>query len=77
MQRLSAPVVLFTAVTLTSPALARGTYFVPEPGDNSLKSKCRSEASMMGYGGKSFTVHMEENRELRRRYFRDCMHRGG
>lgn len=52
---------------------ARSQPFTPEPGDTSLKSKCRAEAQMMGVGGKGTAVHAESNRMLRREHFRKCM----
>lgn len=65
--------ILTLCVCLAAPACARYRYFVPDPSDSSLRSKCRSEASMIGGGGKSAAVHLEEIRQLRHAYVQDCM----
>lgn len=65
------------AAATSGSAPARGRYFVPEPGDTSLRSKCRSEASMMGGGGgRGAATRGMEVQEMRRAYFRRCMHGG-
>jgi hypothetical protein len=48
--------------------------FTPEPGDTSLRSKCRSEASMMGGGfNRGSATHSMQVQEMRRSYFKRCM----
>jgi hypothetical protein len=80
MKRVTAGLTLSLAlVAIGGPASAftQKPYFVPAEGDDSLRSRCRSEASMIGgRGGPGATQRGPAVREMRRQYRKDCMRRG-
>lgn len=62
------------AVTIAPHAvLARPGPYQAKPGETPLETKCHSEASMIGVGGKGSTMAAESNRQMRREHFKKCM----
>lgn len=73
--RLAASLAIALAVITTSPGagIARSGPYQAKPGETPLETKCHSEASMIGVGGKGSTQAAESNRQLRREHFKKCM----
>ena len=75
-QNLTRLVAAITLAALAGPALARSRPYQPEPGDDSLRSKCRAEVSMIGGTGKHMTQDADQYRALRREKFQACLKAG-
>jgi hypothetical protein len=68
-------IAIATATTTISPnaGVARSGPYQAKPGESPLETKCHSEASMIGVGGKGIAVAAESNRQMRREHFKKCM----
>lgn len=69
-------IVASALVALPLPAQARSRPYVPEPGDTSLRARCRSEASMIGHGGRGAAQFSDAMRQTRRDHFSKCLQAG-
>lgn len=69
-------IVASALIVLALPAQARSRPYVPEPGDTSLRARCRSEASMIGHGGRGADQFSDATRRLRRDHVKKCLQAG-